>query len=59
MYNKPVSKIATSVGLSRESVYANIDKALALGIRNDWVLVLDDFSRKFGIPGVPLSLFAK
>lgn len=31
MDNKPVSEIATTVELSRESVYANIDKALAFG----------------------------
>lgn len=31
MDDKPVSEIAKSVGLSRESVYANIDKALAFG----------------------------
>jgi len=31
MDENPVSKIAKSVGLSRESVYANIDKALAFG----------------------------
>ena len=31
MDEKPVSEIAKSVGLSRESVYANIDKALAFG----------------------------
>lgn len=31
MDNKPVSEIARTVGLSRESVYANIDKALAFG----------------------------
>lgn len=31
MDNKPVSEIAATVGLSRESVYANIDKALAFG----------------------------
>jgi hypothetical protein len=31
MENKPVSEIARIVGLSRKSVYANIDKALAFG----------------------------
>lgn len=31
MDEKPVSEIAKSVGLSRESVYANIDKALVFG----------------------------
>lgn len=31
MDKRPVSEIAKSVGLSRESVYANIDKALAFG----------------------------
>ncbi len=31
MDKRPVSEIAKSVGLSRESIYANIDKALAFG----------------------------
>jgi len=31
MNNKSVSEIARSVGLSRESIYSNIDKALAFG----------------------------
>ena len=31
MENTPVAKIAKKVGLSRESIYANIDKALAFG----------------------------
>jgi len=40
MDNKPVSEIARSVGLSRESVYSNIDKALAFGP----IAALDDLS---------------
>ncbi len=31
MEGTPVAKIAKEVGLSRESIYANIDKALAFG----------------------------
>lgn len=40
MDNKSVSEIAKSVGLSRESVYSNIDKALAFGP----IAALDDLS---------------
>lgn len=40
MDNKPISEIARSVGLSRESVYSNIDKALAFGP----IAALDDLS---------------
>lgn len=40
MDNNPVSEIARSVGLSRESIYSNIDKALAFGP----IAALDDLS---------------
>jgi transposase len=40
MNNTPVSEIARTVGLSRESIYSNIDKALAFGP----IAALDDLS---------------
>lgn len=42
MDNKPLSEIARSVGLSRGSIYSNIDKALAFGP----IAVLDDLSAR-------------